>query len=273
MAVYSIVLVSLKIISIFISSFLNSMKRLLYFFWCSQIEFEGEEGTGLGPTLEFYSLVGIELQRKSLAIWMCDDTASLNKEEKMGDSFIDEKHEIVGSEFTKSVDDAVTTTGSSNAQSEGPKLVYPDYIWAGDRGLFPAPYPPETEINKVQEHFFLIGALFGKVLQDGRKIDVPISEHVLRLLVSPEVPRDSKMNMDNVEKWLMSALEGSDKTEFLKDAVSEHVLKFMQQLQQLVYSKAEILSREKLTNVEKKKLIDKLMLMHGDTQLPLEDLQ
>jgi len=43
---------------------------LLNFF---QIEFKGEEGTGLGPTLEFYTLVSAELQRKDLGLWLCDD--------------------------------------------------------------------------------------------------------------------------------------------------------------------------------------------------------
>ena len=38
-----------------------------------QIEFKDEEGTGLGPTLEFYALVAAELQKKSLGIWLCDD--------------------------------------------------------------------------------------------------------------------------------------------------------------------------------------------------------
>ena len=37
------------------------------------MEFIGEEGTGLGPTLEFYALVAAELQRKSLGIWLVDD--------------------------------------------------------------------------------------------------------------------------------------------------------------------------------------------------------
>lgn len=32
----------------------------------SQVEFQGEEGTGLGPTLEFYALVAAELQKKDL---------------------------------------------------------------------------------------------------------------------------------------------------------------------------------------------------------------
>lgn len=38
-----------------------------------QVEFVGEEGTGLGPSLEFYALVAAELQRKSLGIWLCSD--------------------------------------------------------------------------------------------------------------------------------------------------------------------------------------------------------
>ena len=38
-----------------------------------QIEFKGEEGTGLGPTLEFYALVAAELQKKSHGLWLCDD--------------------------------------------------------------------------------------------------------------------------------------------------------------------------------------------------------
>ncbi|MEQ2184090.1 E3 ubiquitin-protein ligase HTD1 [Goodea atripinnis] len=37
------------------------------------VEFQGEEGTGLGPTLEFYALVAAEFQRTSLGIWLCDD--------------------------------------------------------------------------------------------------------------------------------------------------------------------------------------------------------
>jgi len=48
-----------------------------------QIEFRGEEGTGLGPTLEFYALVSAELQRKDLGLWLCDD------------DFIDHEREVM----------------------------------------------------------------------------------------------------------------------------------------------------------------------------------
>uniref|UniRef100_A0A183EWU6 E3 ubiquitin-protein ligase n=1 Tax=Gongylonema pulchrum TaxID=637853 RepID=A0A183EWU6_9BILA len=45
-----------------------------------EVEYVGEEGTGLGPTLEFYALVAAEFQRKSLAMWICDDTEVDNME-------------------------------------------------------------------------------------------------------------------------------------------------------------------------------------------------
>jgi len=34
-----------------------------------EFEFIGEEGTGLGPTLEFYSLIAAEFQRKDLCMY------------------------------------------------------------------------------------------------------------------------------------------------------------------------------------------------------------
>lgn len=37
-----------------------------------EVEFAGEEGTGLGPTLEFYALVAAELQRADLGMWLHD---------------------------------------------------------------------------------------------------------------------------------------------------------------------------------------------------------
>ena len=48
-----------------------------------QFEFEGEEGTGLGPTLEFYSLVAAALQEKSLGIFLCDDNTHDHVEQEV----------------------------------------------------------------------------------------------------------------------------------------------------------------------------------------------
>ena len=38
-----------------------------------EVEYIGEEGTGLGPSLEFYALTAAELQQRTLGMWLCDD--------------------------------------------------------------------------------------------------------------------------------------------------------------------------------------------------------
>ena len=38
-----------------------------------ELEYFNEPGTGLGPTLEFYTLLSHELQRKGLSMWRNDD--------------------------------------------------------------------------------------------------------------------------------------------------------------------------------------------------------
>lgn len=39
-----------------------------------ELEYFGEVGTGLGPTLEFYTLLSHELQRRGLAMWRADNS-------------------------------------------------------------------------------------------------------------------------------------------------------------------------------------------------------
>ena len=41
-----------------------------------ELEYFNEVGTGLGPTLEFYTLLSHELQRKGLGMWHSDDGVS-----------------------------------------------------------------------------------------------------------------------------------------------------------------------------------------------------
>ena len=51
----------------------NTNSNFLFSVCVLQVEFQSEEGTGLGPTLEFYALVAAEVQRKCLGMWLCDD--------------------------------------------------------------------------------------------------------------------------------------------------------------------------------------------------------
>lgn len=38
-----------------------------------EVEFLNEEGTGLGPSLEFYALVSADFQRSSLGMWLSSE--------------------------------------------------------------------------------------------------------------------------------------------------------------------------------------------------------
>ena len=52
------------------------MDQLGYVSAMVEIEFYGEVGTGLGPTLEFYSMLALELQSASLNMWRCPATVT-----------------------------------------------------------------------------------------------------------------------------------------------------------------------------------------------------
>ena len=86
-----------------------------------EVEFLDEEGTGLGPTLEFFALVAAELQRKDLAIWTCDDEAG---------------------EGATSVSKGSGEVASEDAAGEKPA----GYYVTRATGLFPAPLPQDSDL-------------------------------------------------------------------------------------------------------------------------------
>lgn len=120
----------------------------------SQIEFTNEEGTGLGPTLEFYALVSAELQKKSLAMWITDDSDP--------------------------------TTSTERIVDIGHGIKEPGFYVQRESGLFPAPYPPSQAVQ-VAEYFRFLGCLLAKALQDGRLVDIPLSQPFLKLMCMGEV--------------------------------------------------------------------------------------
>lgn len=118
-----------------------------------EIQYVEEEGTGLGPTLEFYALVAAEFQRKARAIWICDDHEDIQHK---------------GEEQQTSFD------GDNKP---------PGYYVRRQGGLFPAPIPPNTvESERACQLFKILGIFLGKVIQDGRIVDIPLSSVLLKLL-------------------------------------------------------------------------------------------
>ena len=91
-----------------------------------EVEFQDEEGTGLGPSLEFYALVAAESQRRDLALWICDD------------------------------EDEMTAETASVAEGAKP----PGYYVVRPSGLFPAPLPQDSPIcDHAEQLYWFLGLL------------------------------------------------------------------------------------------------------------------
>lgn len=119
------------------------------------MEFVGEEGTGLGPTLEFFALVAAELQRKDLGLWLCDD-----EEINVG---IDTHP---SGEYTKPV----------------------GYYVSRLSGLFPAPLAQNSAAcDRAVRYFNFLGVFLAKVLQDNRLVDLPLSRSFLKLMCRGDI--------------------------------------------------------------------------------------
>ncbi|XP_057377283.1 E3 ubiquitin-protein ligase Ufd4-like [Daphnia carinata] len=123
-----------------------------------EVEFQDEEGTGLGPSLEFYALVAAESQRRDLALWICDD----------------EDDDVTSAETAASVAD-------SGVKPPGYYVVRPS-------GLFPAPLPQDSPIcDRAEQLYWFLGVFLAKALQDGRLVDLPLSTPFLKLLCQGDV--------------------------------------------------------------------------------------
>jgi len=119
-----------------------------------EVEFRDEEGTGLGPTLEFFALVAGEFQRSDLGMWLNDDAEKV----------------------------------SGEAQDMGNGEKPSGYYVIRKGGLFPAPLPQDTPLcKKVAGLFYILGVFLAKTLQDGRLVDLPLSDAFLKLLCGGEV--------------------------------------------------------------------------------------
>ncbi|KAG8503728.1 hypothetical protein CXB51_001710 [Gossypium anomalum] len=130
-----------------------------------EVEYFGEVGTGLGPTLEFYTLLSHDLQKVGLGMWRSNSTWDKSIMEIDGDEEKNEK-----------------TAGSVGGD-----------IVQAPLGLFPRPWPPNADASegsqffKVIEYFRLLGRVMAKALQDGRLLDLPLSTPFYKLVLGQEL--------------------------------------------------------------------------------------
>ncbi|KAL1362137.1 hypothetical protein HN51_010411 [Arachis hypogaea] len=131
-----------------------------------EVEYFGEVGTGLGPTLEFYTLLSHDLQKVGLQMWRSDSSEKYQME-------------IDGDE-------------KKMKSSEG-SLAGDGELVQAPHGLFPQPWPSNadategSQFSKAIEYFRLLGRVVAKALQDGRLLDLPLSVAFYKLILGQEL--------------------------------------------------------------------------------------
>lgn len=142
-----------------------------------EVEYFGEVGTGLGPTLEFYTLLSHELQKKVLGMWR---SGSCSKE-----SAIEENVEMWDVEQHGAFLHTNEVSKISTVETE-------EFVQAS-QGLFPRPWPPNedssqgSQFSKAINYFRLLGQVMAKALQDGRLLDLPLSTAFYKLVLKQEL--------------------------------------------------------------------------------------
>lgn len=242
-----------------------------------EVEFQGEEGTGLGPTLEFYALIAAEFQRTSLGIWLCDD------------DFPDDE---------------------SRQVDLGGGLKPPGFYVQRSCGLFPAPFPQESEdLERVTQLFHFLGVFLAKCIQDSRLVDLPLSRPFFKLLCmgdiksnmskllydSPSVDRGLTLSEAGTEDHDSTLFDEDSKSEFILDPpkpkppawyhgiltwddfklVNPHRASFLKEMKELSMKRRQILSSKSLSEDEKNTRLQDLMLRNplgSGPPLSIEDL-
>ncbi|KAI5054672.1 hypothetical protein GOP47_0029817 [Adiantum capillus-veneris] len=117
-----------------------------------EVEYFDEVGTGLGPTLEFFTLLSHELQKASLGMWR-------------------------SSAISDRLDDAFAQDDQNKND-----LAYTPF------GLFPRPWQQSSQNHgAILKHFQLLGQVVGKALQDGRLLDLPLSNLFYKLILEQDL--------------------------------------------------------------------------------------
>ncbi|XP_068492520.1 E3 ubiquitin-protein ligase UPL4 isoform X2 [Phaseolus vulgaris] len=128
-----------------------------------EVEYDEEVGTGLGPTLEFYTLVCHEFQKSGLDMWREDVSSFILK---------------------------------SNLQAEEMRI-HSFY------GLFPRPWSTmqdtsgDKQLSEVTKRFFLLGQVVAKALQDGRILDLHFSKAFYKLILGKELSLYDILSFDH----------------------------------------------------------------------------
>ena len=188
-----------------------------------EVEFFGEAGSGLGPTLEFYTLLSHDLQRVPLGLWR--DEGVVDEVEKTSNTTTNQMSVDMMMKFPPApqspsahqtihrtvsgpgplrgelmaVDTGTGTGGGNVVNTSLDDGTAPTDLVNAPYGLFPKPLPPlsndhgtleqkkSSSTEFVARHFRLLGRVVAKALQDCRLLDLPLSPVFYRLVLGRKV--------------------------------------------------------------------------------------
>ncbi|KAF6780234.1 hypothetical protein AHF37_00247 [Paragonimus kellicotti] len=158
-----------------------------------EVEFEGEEGTGLGPTMEFYALLSAELRRHSHGLWVSEDRAERKNQaldlidDPNKNCMSDDWDPVLLADYAE-VDTVNTTVCRTKLTQEEADCdtdltdIEDDFYVNPPFGLFPAPWPANQLPPGTELRFYVLGIAVAKCLVDQRQMDLPFSNAFLTLL-------------------------------------------------------------------------------------------
>ena len=128
-----------------------------------EIQYENEVGTGLGPTLEFYSLVSQELQRADQEMWRGEIVSSTSMASKavMSIKSRSSNHEI---------EPVIKTQSHKHVDVHDKNQI--KYMFSPS-GLFPVPLARNVKsatLTKIKNRYKLLGKFMAKALMDSRMV-------------------------------------------------------------------------------------------------------
>ncbi|CAN6332780.1 unnamed protein product [Urochloa humidicola] len=114
-----------------------------------EVEYKEEVGTGLGPTMEFYTLISHEFQKSGLGMWRGELPCEAGSDDAYVSRFV-----------------------------VAPKGLFPrPWSAAADCASF----------QEVSKQFHLLGQVVAKAIKDGRILDIPFSKAFYKLILGQEL--------------------------------------------------------------------------------------
>ncbi|KZV58123.1 hypothetical protein F511_37571 [Dorcoceras hygrometricum] len=152
-----------------------------------EVEYTEEVGTGLGPTLEFYTLVCHEFQRNGLGLWREDPVNCINAVEAENPGFL-----------------------------MSPVGLFPR-PWSPSLSI-----ESSTPFSEVIKKFRLLGQIVAKALQDGRVLDLPFSHAFYKLVLGKELTVHDIRSIDpSLGKALLEFQATVERKRYLKSLSEE----------------------------------------------------